>query len=361
MAGTANQHANAWTFDKQKFQSIVDGKQTDLFLLTNKNGLQLYATNYGGRVVSLQVPNKDGGGIDIVLGHDTLDEYIHSPEQYLGAAIGRYGNRIKKGEFILDSKSYKIPSNNPDCCLHGGLKGYNNVVWDASQQDGSTLVLTYVSPDGEEGFPGTVSIEMVYCLTDHNEFLITYRATTDQPTVFNPTHHSFFNLNGEGTTPVTDHVVTIQADFFTPNDDKSVPTGEISSLTGTPMDFRTPHVVGERIDDSFEQLVFGRGYDHNYVLKKNYPGELSFAAKCVSPQTGIAMSVYTTEPGVQLYTGNWLNGFEGKQGHRYPERTAICFETQHFPDSPNHPHFPTTVLRPGEEYAQTCVYKFDVE
>lgn len=358
MMDTFTKNANVPAFDREKFQTTIDDKRTDLYLLKNKNGLELYVTNYGGRVVALLVPDKNGCLTDIVLGHNTLEEYIQSPEQYLGAAIGRYGNRIAKGEFSLEGKCYKIRSNNPDCSLHGGLKGYNNVVWDASQKDDRTLELTYVSPDGEEGFPGTVALKMVYCLTDNDEFLITYQATTDKTTVLNPTHHSFFNLNGEGTTPVTDHVVTINADFFTPNDDKSVPTGEILSLTDTPMDFRTPHAIGERIDQDFEQLVFGRGYDHNYVLNKHYPGELSFAARAVSPSTGIEMEVYTTEPGVQLYTGNWLNGFEGKNGHRYPQRTAICFETQHFPDSPNQAHFPTTVLHPGQEYTQTCIYKF---
>ena len=343
---------------REDFQTIVSGKQVDLFLLKNKNGLEMCVTNFGGIVASLMVPDKNDKLADIVLGHSTIEEYLNSPEKYLGAAIGRYGNRIKRGEFTLDGITYKVPSDNPDCSLHGGKVGYNNVVWDADQKDNQTLELRYVSINGEEGFPGTLNIKMVYCLTDNNEFLITYEAVTDKATVLNLTHHSFFNLNGEGGEAVTNHEVTIQADFFTPCDDKSVPTGEILSVSETPMDFRQPHIVGERIDNDFQQLVFGVGYDHNYVLKKNYPGELSFAAKAISPLTGIEMEVYTTEPGVQLYTGNWLNGFEGKNGHKYTKRTAICFETQHFPDSPNNAHFPSTVLRPGEEYTQTCIYKF---
>lgn len=342
------------------FDTVIDGKKVSLFQLTNRNGAEICITNYGGIVVSLLVPDRDGKMTDVVLGHSTLDGYLHSPEKYLGALIGRYGNRIGKCRFNLDGKNYTITSNNPACALHGGIKGFNEVVWDARQSDTQTLHLIYRSPDGEEGFPGNMKIEVTYTLTNENAMEIHYRATTDKATVCNLTHHSFFNLNGDGGGEVTNHVVTIDAPFYTPMDADSVPTGEIATVEGTPMDFRKPTAIGLRIDDNFEQLQFGRGYDHNYVLAKNFPGEYAFAAEVYSPQTGIVMTVYTTEPGVQLYTGNWLNGFTGKCNRTYSARTAVCFETQHFPDSPNKPHFPSTLLRPGETYTQTCRYQFSV-
>lgn len=342
------------------FDTVIDGKQVSLYQLTNRNGAEICITNYGGIVVSLLVPDSDGTMTDVVLGHSTIDGYLHSPEKFLGALIGRYGNRIGGCRFDLDGKCHSIRSNNPDCALHGGIKGYNEVVWEASQIDTQTLHLSYLSPDGEEGFPGNLKVEVTYALTNENAMEIHYRATTDKATVCNLTHHSFFNLNGDGGGEVTNHIVTIDAPFYTPMDDKSVPTGEIASVAGTPMDFLHPVALGQRIDDDFEQLRFGRGYDHNYVLAKKFPGEYAFAAEAYSPRTGIVMTVYTTEPGVQLYTGNWLNGFTGKCRRRYSARTAVCFETQHFPDSPNKPHFPSTVLRPGETYTQTCRYQFSV-
>ena len=342
------------------FDTVIDGKKVSLFQLTNRNGAEICITNYGGIVVSLLVPDRDGKMTDVVLGHSTLDSYLHSPEKYLGALIGRYGNRIGKCRFNLDGKNYTITSNNPACALHGGIKGFNEVVWDARQSDTQTLHLIYRSPDGEEGFPGNMKIEVTYTLTNENAMEIHYRATTDKATVCNLTHHSFFNLNGDGGGEVTNHVVTIDAPFYTPMDADSVPTGEIATVEGTPMDFRKPTAIVLRIDDNFEQLQFGRGYDHNYVLAKNFPGEYAFAAEAYSPQTGIVMTVYTTEPGVQLYTCNWLNGFTGKCNRTYSARTAVCFETQHFPDSPNKPHFPSTLLRPGETYTQTCRYQFSV-
>lgn len=344
--------------DVADFETRIDGKQTRLFILKNKNGLEMCVTNFGGIVASLLVPDKNGKPTDVVLGHKSINDYLHTPEKYLGAAIGRYGNRIKHSRFTLDGKEYRLTPTNEHYTLHGGKTGYNNVVWDARQTDKQTLELTYISPDGEEGFPGTLTVKMTYRLTDQNEFRIDYEATTDKPTVVNLTQHSFFNLNGEGNGDVLDHIVTIDADFFTPNDENSTPTGEIRSVENTPMDFRSPHAIGERIDRDYQQLVFGAGYDHNYVLHKKEAGELAWAAQAVAPETGITLDVFTTEPGVQIYTGNWLSGFEGKNGHTYPRRTAVCFETQHFPDSPNNPHFPTTVLRPGQIYEQVCIYKF---
>lgn len=351
---------NASGLKPENFETTLGGKAISLYTLRNANGVEIDITNFGGIVASIMVPNKEGKLVDVVLGHSTIENYFNSPEKYLGAAIGRYGNRIAKGVFTLDGETYTIPTDNPACALHGGKFGYHLAVWDAEQVDDSTLKLHYISPDGESGFPGTVTIDMCYKLTLANALEITYRATTDKATVLNLTNHSFFNLNGEGDDSIVNHDVQIAASYYTPMDSDSVPTGEIATVTNTPMDFRTLQSVGARIDDTFEQLVFGKGYDHNYVLDKNNIGELSFAAKAVSPKTGIMLDVFTTEPGVQLYTGNWLNGFEGKNGNAYPERNALCFETQHFPASPNFAHFPTTTLRPGEVYTQTCIYKFGI-
>ncbi len=352
---------NASGLQPEKFDTTLGGKAIKLYTLRNQNGVEIDVTNFGGIVASIMVPDKTGKLVDVVLGHSSIENYFNSPEKYLGAAIGRYGNRIAKGEFTLDGTPYIIPTDNPACALHGGKFGYHLAVWDAEQVDDATLKLQYISPDGESGFPGTVTIDMCYKLTADNALEIIYRATTDKATVLNLTNHSFFNLNGEGDDAIVNHEVQIAASYYTPMDSNSVPTGEIATVTDTPMDFRTQQSVGARIDDTFEQLVFGKGYDHNYVLDKNHIGELSFAAKAVSPKTGISLEVYTTEPGVQLYTGNWLNGFEGKNGNAYPERNALCFETQHFPASPNFAHFPTTIHRPGETYTQTCIYKFGVE
>ncbi|MEG1950237.1 MAG: aldose epimerase family protein [Odoribacter sp.] len=348
---------------RNAFQSELDGRQTDLFLLKNSSGMEIAITNYGGFVVSVMVPDKNGNYADVVLGHSSLYDYLHTPEPYLGALIGRYGNRIAKGRFVLDGKEYILAVNNGQNALHGGLTGFNAVVWDAIQLNRQTLKLTYRSVDGEEGFPGNLSTEVVYHLSNDNALEISYRAVTDQTTVVNLTQHSFFNLSGT-TQPlptVCQQILTINADFYTPMDDTSIPTGVIASVAGTPMDFRTPHTVGERIEEDFEQFVFGKGYDHCYVLNKKEVGELSFAAKVLEPNSGRTLEVYTTEPGVQLYTGNWLSDFEGKYGVIYPERSAICLETQHFPDSPNKPHFPSVVLRPGQTYSQTCIYKFGIE
>lgn len=345
------------------FQSELNGKSTDLFILKNKNGVEVAITNYGAFVVSIMAPDKNGKFDDVVLGHSSLHDYLHTPEPYLGSVIGRFGNRIAKGKFTLEGKEYTLAVNNGPNSLHGGKVGFNAMVWDAVLLDPQTLKLNYTSPDGEEGYPGNLSTELIYRLNDDNGLEISYQSTTDKTTILNLTQHSFFNLAGTGkpSPTVCNNILTINADFYTPMDNVSIPTGTIEPVAGTPMDFRTPHVVGERIDNDFEQLVFGKGYDHCYVLNKKEAGELSFAAKVVEPLSGRTLEVYTTEPGVQLYTGNWLGGFEGKYGATYPERSAICLETQHFPDSPNKPHFPTVVLHPGEVYKQTCIYKFGVE
>lgn len=345
------------------FQKDLNGKKTDLFILRNKKGTEVAVTNYGAFIVAVMVPDKAGKFADVVLGHECIDDYLHTPEPYLGAVIGRYGNRIAKGRFTLEGKEYKLAVNNGPNSLHGGTTGFNAVVWDVVSVDPQTIKLVYLSKDGEEGYPGNLMTELTYRLGDDNGLEIGYKAQTDKTTVINLTQHSFFNLAGQGTptSTVCDNLLTINADFYVPMDDVSIPTGAISRVEGTPMDFRTPHAVGERINDGFEQLVFGKGYDHCYVLNKKECGELSYAAKVVEPASGRTLEVYTTEPGVQLYTGNWLGGFKGKYGATYPERSAICLETQHFPDSPNRPHFPSVVLHPGEIYSQVCIYKFGVE
>ncbi len=346
---------------KEDFQKNVDGKSTDLFILTNKNGLEMSVTNYGAKIVSLYVPDKTGKLIDVVTGHASIDEYLSSKEPYFGAVCGRTGNRIAKGTFTLDGKEYKLAINNGPNNLHGGIKGFNAVVWDAKQIDEQTVELTYLSKDGEEGFPGNLTTTVTYKLTDDNAVQIDYLATTDQATILNLTNHSYFNLSGAGDPSIGDHILTINADTYLPTDETAIPYGPAEKLEGTPMNFRTPYEVGKRIDEPFQQLIWGKGYDHTYVLNKEGKG-LSFCAKLVSPKTNIVMETYTTEPGVQLYTGNWMTGeFVAKNGQRYPMRSALCLETQHFPDSINKPEYPTVVLRPEEEFRSQTIFKFSVE
>ena len=344
------------------FKKTVDGKDTALFTLTNGKGAELVITNYGAKIVSLMVPDKNGQFVDVVTGHNSIDEYLVSEEPYFGAICGRYGNRIAKGRFTLDGVVYdKLAINNGPNNLHGGVKGFNAVVWDAKMLNSQLIELKYTAADGEEGFPGKLDTTVTYELTNDNEVVIRYHAVTDKPTVVNLTNHSYFNLTGAGTPTAMDHTLTINADYYLPTDDTSIPYGPAEKVEGTPMDFRTPHVVGERINEDFEALNFGKGYDHTYILNKE-KGTFGFCAKCVSPVTGIAMEVYTTEPGVQLYTSNWTTGnFVAKNGQRYPERCAICLETQHYPDSPNKPEYPSVVLRPGEEFDSRTIFKFTVE
>lgn len=308
------------------------------------------------------VPDRSGKLTDVVTGHNSLDDYLVSEEPYFGAICGRYGNRIAKGSFTLDGIVYnKLAINNGPNSLHGGLKGFNSAVWDANQTDDQTVELKYTSADGEEGFPGTLQTTVTYHLTDDNEVVIMYHAVTDKPTVLNLTNHSYFNLSGAGDPSVADHTLTINADQYLPTDETAIPYGAPEKVEGTPMDFRTPYLVGARIDEPTDQLTWARGYDHTYILNKE-EGELGFCARCQSPKTGIIMEAYTTEPGVQLYTGNWMTGnFEGKNGQRYPARAALCLETQHFPDSPNKPEYPSTVLRPGEVFESKTIYKFSAE
>ena len=346
---------------KQVFGTTTDGKQVDIYTLTNANGLEARIMSYGGVVVSLRVPDRHGKLGDIVLGYDQLDGYLKKGA-YFGALIGRYGNRIGKGRFSLDGHDYSLAQNNGENHLHGGLVGFDKVVWtpsEVSTADGVSLKLTYLSKDGEEGYPGNLSVTVVYTLTNHDELKISYAATTDKTTVVNLTNHSFFNFAGAGS--ILGHVIMVNADRFTPVDKGLIPTGELRNVKGTPMDFTNATAVGARVDQDYEQLTFAGGYDHNYVLNKR-DSESSLAARVSEPVTGRVMEVYTTEPGMQFYSGNFLDGsITGKSGQVYQRRSAFCLETQHFPDSPNKPSFPSTVLKPGQRYSSTTVYKFSVQ
>jgi aldose 1-epimerase len=343
---------------KENFEKTIDGKRVSLYTLVNDNGLEMNVTNYGAKVVSLHVPDKTGNFVDVVTGYNSIDDYLKSKEIYFGAAIGRVGNRIAKGKFSINSTEYTLAVNNGPNHLHGGEKGFHAVVWDARQVDESTLELTYTSPDMEEGYPGTLKVKMIYNLTANNEFSIEYYAETNKTTLCNLTHHSYFNLTGEGESTILDHVLELNADKYTVSDETLIPTGEIAHVEGTPLDFRKATEIGARIDDGFEALEFGHGYDHNYVINKNGKG-VAQAASVYSPVTGIKMDVLTNQPGIQFYSGNWMDGSEtGKSGKPYVKRSAFCLETQHFPDSPNQPGFPSIVLKPGETYRHTCIYRF---
>ena len=358
-----NETPNLCGLKREDFQTTIHGKKTDLYILKNKKGNEVAITNYGGALVAIMVPDKDGNYANVIQGHDNIQDVINSPEPYLSTLIGRYGNRICKGKFQLNGKEYQIPVNDGENSLHGGKKGFNTKVWDALRMNDETVVLNYVSSYGEEGFTGEVKVTVAYTFNDDNELIIDYLATTNKKTVICLTNHGFFSLSGiANPTPTVDNVeLELNADFYLPIDAQSIPTGEIRFVEGTPFDFRTPKTIGERIDSDNEQLKNGQGYDHNYVLNKKEEGELSFAARLTEPNSGRTMEVYTTEPGLQLYTGNFENGISGTHGSTYPRRSAVCLEAQHFPDSPNRPYFPSVVLRPGQQYKQTTIYKFGVK
>lgn len=348
--------------NRKDFQTVVDGKNTDLFVLKNKNGLEMTVTNYGARVVEFFAPDRSGNFEDIVLGHDNIDKYVNfTGERFLGATIGRFGNRIADGRFTLDGVDYQLTINDGPNSLHGGEKGFDRVVWDTKQINPQKLEFTYRSADGEQGYPGNLDVKMTYELTDDNEFKVTHRAVTDKKTVINLTHHSFFNLHGAGNGTINDHVLMLNADKFTPVDDVLIPTGEQLPVDGTPMDFRNPTPIGNRVNDDYQQLKYGRGYDHNWILNRKTPKGLELAATVYEPESGRFMEVYTTEPGIQFYGGNFFDGEVGKNNKRYEYRASLALETQHFPDSPNHPDFPSTVLSPGEEYEHICIYKVTVK
>ena len=348
---------------RENFQSKINGKDTDLYILRNSEGNEVAITNYGGSLVAIMVPDRDGNRANVIQGHDNIEDCVNSPEPYLSTLIGRYGNRICKGKFQLHGKEYQLPISNGPNSLHGGKKGFNAKVWDALQMNDHTLVLKYVSPYGEEGFSGEMKTTVVYTFTDDNELVIEYMATTNKKTIVNLTSHGFFSLAGiANPTPTIENLeCEINADFYIPIDETSIPTGEIRRVEGTPFDFRKPKTVGQDIDADNEQIKNGAGYDHCFVLNKKEEGELSFAARIKEPVSGRVMEVYTTEPGVQVYTDNWADGYKGQNGATFPRRSAICFEAQHFPDSPNRPYFPSVVLRPGEQYTQKTVYRFAVD
>ena len=349
---------------KKSFGKTPDGQPADLFVLTNKNGAEVSITNYGGAVVSLKVPDRSGKLADVVLGYDGIDGYVND-KSYFGALVGRYGNRIGHAQFVLDGKTYTLAENNGENSLHGGVKGFNKAVWTAktlSKKDGQLLELSYLSKDGEEGFPGNLKVTVTYTWTDANALKIEYSATTDKKTVVNLTNHSYFNLAGQGSGDSLGHLLTIEADKFTPVDSGLIPTGELRDVAGTPFDFRNSTAIGARISQDDEQLKLGGGYDHNFVLRRSAGSSESLAARVVEPTSGRVLEVWTTEPGVQFYTGNFLDGKSaGKGGATYPKRSAFCLETQHFPDSPNQPKFPSVALNPGERYHTITTYKFSAE
>ena len=345
---------------QSNFRTEVDGKKTDLYILRNKNNMEVCITNFGGRIVSVMVPDKDGHMRDVVLGFDSIQDYISKPSDF-GASIGRYANRINQGKFTLDGVEYQLPRNNYGHCLHGGPQGFQYRVYDAVQLNPQELQLTYVAKDGEEGFPGNITCKVLMKLTDDNAIDIQYEAETDKPTIVNMTNHSYFNLDGDAGSNA-EHLLTIDADYYTPVDSTFMTTGEIVPVEDTPMDFRTPMPVGERINDfDFVQLKNGNGYDHNWVL--NAKGDINRrAASLKSQKTGIVLDVYTNEPGVQVYAGNFLDGsLTGKKGITYNQRASVCLETQKYPDTPNKPEWPSAVLRPGEKYMSQCIFKFSVD
>ena len=360
----APEESNA-KIEKSAFGKLEDGTQVDLYTLTNDKGAEVKIMNYGGVITSLKVPDKEGNVEDVVLGFESLEGYLQEGVPYFGALIGRYGNRIAKGEFSLDGKTYQLAKNDGPNHLHGGLKGFDKVLWEAEEvqtEEGAGIKLHYLSKDMEEGYPGNLSVEVVYMLTNDNELRIDYQASTDKPTIVNLTNHAYFNLSGDMTEDVLDHQVMINADRFLPVNQTLIPTGELRPVVeGTPFDFTEPTAIGKRINEENEQLGFGLGYDHCWVL--NSPGEdLSLAATVHEPESGRFMEVFTTEPGIQFYTGNFLDGtLERENGGTFKHRTGLCLETQHFPDSPNQPEFPSVVLRPGDSYQTHTVYKFSVK
>ncbi|MFC1497039.1 aldose epimerase family protein [Verrucomicrobiota bacterium] len=347
------------SINKRPFGSLKDGTLVDIYTLINNSGLKAEITNFGGIVVSLSVPDRNGEMDDVVLGYDTLEEYVKD-DAYFGSLVGRCGNRIANGRFTLSGKEYTLYTGDNQWHLHGGKKGFNKVVWQANPvetEDGPALELKYMSKDGEEGYPGNLDVKAIYTLTDQNGLKLEFTAATDQTTIVNLTHHSYFNLAGAGAGDILGHELMIAADSFTPTDEIQVPTGEIRAVKGTPLDFTEPIEIGARIDEDDEQLKYGYGYDHNWVLNKGECKQIP-AARVFELNSGRIMEFFTSEPGVQLYTGNFLNGIMGKDGRKYERRYGLCLEPQHFPDAPNKPDFPSIVLEPGETFKSFVLYKF---
>ena len=346
----------------ENFRQSVDGKNVDLYTL-KAGDIIMQVTNFGGRVVALQTPDRNGSYEDIVLGFNNLDNYVNnSGERFLGAVVGPYANRISNGTYSINDQTYTFPQNNNDNTLHGGLKGLDMVVWDVKQVNDSAIVLTYLHPDGQDGMPGNLQIEMTYTLTGANEFKVDYQAITDKATHVNISHHSFFNLKGEGRGTILDNVMTIAASQTTPVDDELIPTGEVTPVDGTPFDFRTPHLIGERINQEDVQLANGGGYDHNWVLDRKSDDDMEFAVSVYEPTTGRYMEVFTDQPALQFYSGNFFDGTTvGKYGRTLNYRESLALETQKYPDTPNHPQFPSTLLIPGQTYTHHCIYKFSTK
>lgn len=344
---------------QEDFQKQVEGKQVDLYVLENEQGIKVAITNYGGRIVALMAPDKNGEMADVVLGFESIDKYLNATEKYFGALIGRYANRIGDGEFSLDGVDYSLVANNGKNHLHGGIKGFHAVVWEVESSSGNKLALSYLSEDMEEGYPGNLTVNVVYTLTEENELKIDYTATTDQKTVLNLTNHAFFNLEGEGSGSINDHELMINAMYYTPVDSTLIPTGKLEPVAGTPLDFTTPTQIGQRLESDHPQIKYGLGYDHNFVINKESEGVMALAATVYEPNSGRFMEVYTTEPGIQFYGGNFMSGSDvGKSGQSLDYRTAFCLETQHFPDSPNKPDFPDVILEPDETFESSTIYKF---
>ena len=358
-----NQSCNMKTeiklLNKNDFFKNISGKETTIYVLKNRNGLVSEITNYGARVVSLWVPDNNGNFDDIVLGFENIDDYINAKEKYFGATIGRYGNRIKEGKFLINDKEYYLEKNNGLNHLHGGNMGFSDVVWNAKQIDNQTLELNYFSKNMEEGYPGNLNVKIIYHLNNKDELKIEYFAKTDESTHVNLTHHSFFNLLGAGNETINEHLLYINANSFTPVDETLIPTGNIELVANTPFDFSVPTKIGKRINQEDNQLNYGKGYDHNYVLNNSQSKEI-IAAKVYEKKSGRTLEVYTNEPGMQFYAGNFLSGTIGKHGKSYKKRSAFCLETQHFPNSPNQKNFPSTILKPNEEYYSICIYKFSI-
>ena len=358
-----NQSCNMKTeiklLNKNDFFKNINGKETTIYVLKNRNGLVSEITNYGARVVSLWVPDNNGNFDDIVLGFENIDDYINAKEKYFGATIGRYGNRIKEGKFLINDKEYYLEKNNGLNHLHGGNMGFSDVVWNAKQIDNQTLELNYFSKNMEEGYPGNLNVKIIYHLNNKDELKIEYFAKTDESTHVNLTHHSFFNLLGAGNETINEHLLYINANSFTPVDETLIPTGNIELVANTPFDFSVPTKIGKRINQEDNQLNYGKGYDHNYVLNNSQSEEI-IAAKVYEKKSGRTLEVYTNEPGMQFYAGNFLSGTIGKHGKSYKKRSAFCLETQHFPNSPNQKNFPSTILKPNEEYYSICIYKFSI-
>ncbi|NKB33098.1 MAG: galactose-1-epimerase [Pseudomonadales bacterium] len=345
----------------QAFGTLEDGRDVQLFVLKNEEGMTVEIIDLGGIIVGLNVPDFDGDIADVTTGFDAPQPYADGAG-FMGAIVGRYANRIADGRFSIDGIEYSLAKNNGENAIHGGLVGFDKKIWDAetvSNANEAQLVLTTFSPDGEEGYPGRVDTRVVYTLNDQNQLIVDYYASTDKPTVINLTNHAYFNLDGHDAGPILDHEIMINADRFTPVDNESIPTGEIAEVSGTPLDFRTAKTISQDIESTHQQIQFGSGFDHNFIINHDEPGRVSLAATVFSPRSGRSMNVYTDQPGMQFYTGNFLNGsLVGKEGVAYERRFAFCLETQHYPDSPNKPEFPSTVLRPGEQYETRTIFEF---